>query len=386
MPHTAPTVWCPGRRHRVKLDPKRFWARAACPVCRTPVDPARTQRLLITGRLLLPGKRWTPANTLSWALLALVCLVAGMINLVGDRHWLGTALLFSGRWIWLVPVGGWLLLLLAWRPRPLAPVLFPTILSMALVLFGVMDLHLGWRRLIPAGGGQRIRVLTFNTAASPLAGQRLALMLQQWHPDIAAFQECSRALRQELGLLTQWHTDTTVGCLASRFPIDSIARMPSEHLRVVEGAGIVTTYHLATPAGPIAFTSVHLETARHGLERLLTDGVEGSDAVRDNMTLRDLESEQARRWVDRSQDPKIIVGDFNMPVESAVYRDHWADLSNAWHRAGRGLGHTKYTGWILLRIDHVLTDRSWRAVTATTGPAYGSDHWPVIVDLVRRER
>ncbi len=378
-------VWCPSRRHRVKLDPQRVWSRAACPICRTTIDPWRSQRLRAALSWALPWRGWTPATIVSWVALAGALLITGVVRILGDRHWLGTVVLFAGRWIWLVPVVLWLLILTIWRPRPLLRPLLPAALAGVVVLFLVMDLTLGWQRLLPAGAGQRVRVLTFNTAADALTGQRLALILQQWQPAIAAFQECGTALRDELGQLgPDWFVDTTEGCLASRFPIDSITRMPSDHLRVVEGAGIVVTYHLATDAGPIVFTSIHLETARHGLEQLLSHGLAGINAVRDNITLRDLESEQARRWVDRGGGPAIVAGDFNLPKESAVFDRHWGDLIDAWDRAGVGFGPTKNTGWIRLRIDHVLTDRAWRAVQATTGPSYGSDHWPVIVDLIRR--
>lgn len=320
---------------------------------------------------------------ISWTMLLSAVLVVAGLHLLGDRHWIGTAVLFAGRWPWILPGLIWLVIVMLLRPRPLRRALLPATAAVLVVLFWVMDLRTGWRTILPVGDGPRIRVMTFNTNGDPLVANRLGLILEQWSPDILALQECGPAMREALTALEDWHVDAELGCLAARFPIDSIAPMPRDHFQPVEGAAIVTRYHLSSPAGPLVVTSVHLETARHGLERLLTQERDATGAVTDNTMLRDLESEQARRWVNAGGAPAIVVGDFNMPIESAIYRRHWGDLANAWNRAGRGLGHTKDTGWILLRIDHILTDTRWRAVAARTGDAYGSDHWPVVVDLVK---
>ncbi len=320
----------------------------------------------------------------SWAACIAALLVAGVLHLLGDRHWLGTTVLFAGRWPWIIPVLAWLAIVLLVRPRPLRRALLPAGVAVVIVLFWVMDFRTGWRAWLPVGDGQRIRVMTFNTNGDGIVANRLGLILEQWSPDVLALQECGPPQREALDALEKWFVDTDVGCLATRFPIDSIAVMPREHFQPVEGAAIVARYHLQSPHGPIVVTNIHVETARHGLEQLLLREENATGAVNDNTTLRDLESQQARRWVDAGGGPAIVLGDFNMPIESAIYRQHWGDFSNAWNRAGRGFGHTKDTGWILLRIDHVLTDGGWRAIAATVGPSYGSDHWPVIVDLLKR--
>lgn len=378
------TVRCPSRRHQVKLDPRRLWARAACPICRTEVDRWRIQRLVAITRSDLIAGRHSPIVLLSWGVFLLALLAAGVLQFLADRHWIGTVVVFAGRWPLLIPTLGWLLVVLLLRPRPMRRALIPATGAVLIILFWVMDFRTGWRALLPAGDGARLRVMTFNADGDGVVANRLALILEQWSPDLLALQECAPSMREELMALEGWFVDATIGCLASRFPIDSIAPMPREQFQPVEGAAIVTRYHLRTPDGPIVLTSIHVETARHGLERLLTRQRDATGAVTDNTTLRDLENEQARRWVDAGGGPAIVAGDFNMPIESAIYRRHWGDLTNAWSRVGRGLGRTKNTGWIRLRIDHVLTDGEWRPVTARTGPSYGSDHWPMVADLVRQ--
>lgn len=378
------TVRCSSRKHQVKLDPRRFWRRAACPICRAEVDRWRMQRLWGLLRADASAGRCSPVVVISWAALLGALLVASGLHLLGDRHWIGTAVLFAGRWPWIVPALIWLAIVLLLRPRPIRRAVIPATAAALIILFWVMDFRTGWRALLPAGESPRIRVMTFNTGGDSLFKGRLNQILDQWSPDVLALQECGERLRTEMVALDGWHVDAAVGCLVSRFPIESIAPMPRDQFRRVRGAAIVTRYRLASPAGPLVVTNLHLETARHGLQRLLKRERDATGAVDDNTTLRDLENEQARRWVDSGGGPAIVLGDFNMPIESAIYQGHWGDLSNAWNRVGRGFGHTKKTDWMLLRIDHVVSDRNWRTVSAMIGPSYGSDHWPVIADLVKR--
>ena len=81
----------------------------------------------------------------------------------------------------------------------------------------------------------------------------------------------------------------------------------------------------------------------------------------------------------------VVAGDFNLPVESAIYRANWGDLRNAFSNCGRGFGHTKFTSLFGIRIDHVLTSDPWRCADARVLPSpYGGDHAPLVVDLVIR--
>ena len=79
--------------------------------------------------------------------------------------------------------------------------------------------------------------------------------------------------------------------------------------------------------------------------------------------------------------PLLLAGDFNLPVESAIYGQYWAQFSNAFSAAGLGLGHTKFTRWHGVRIDHILAGPSWRFRRCWVGPDVKSDHRPLIADV-----
>ena len=316
-------------------------------------------------------------------------MVAVLMWQTGDRNPAGTVLLFVGRWIYLVPLA-----LLAWIARRRNRVMFlPLGLTTAVILFPVMGLTLGVRRLWFAPSGTPIRVVTFNTAAADSVTDNLPGLLARWQPDIVAFQECSPGLAAALAGLAGWHAHVERPlCLLSRYPITvaqpmdrtSLERVRTEGLSGAGGAGYVVRYVLQTPAGPVGFTNLHLETARKGLETLL--GSTDLALIRENSELRDIEGERARAWVDAGLVPMIVAGDFNAAREGRAFRDHWGDLGNAFSRVGWGFGATRLNGWIRIRIDHVLFGTGLAAVRARVGEDAYSDHRPLIVDLRRLER
>jgi endonuclease/exonuclease/phosphatase family metal-dependent hydrolase len=74
-----------------------------------------------------------------------------------------------------------------------------------------------------------------------------------------------------------------------------------------------------------------------------------------------------RRLVGGFEDPTIVAGDFNSTPDSAVHVTLRRQLSDAWQRAGRGLGITRLVGgWLPLRIDYVYTTDELEPVGART--------------------
>ncbi|MEO6526467.1 MAG: endonuclease/exonuclease/phosphatase family protein [Gemmatimonadaceae bacterium] len=320
---------------------------------------------------------------LVWTFVAMTCLIAAIMWGLGDRTMLGTVLLFMGRWVFLLP-----LLILVPAALYLHRVLFLPLLAATLIVAGpIMGGRTGWRRLLPQPVGAHVRVITFNTGASDLAAERLPDLLTRWAPDIVAFQECGELLSAAVRLRAGWHQ--FVGkdlCLLSRYPVRSaqvmdrsaLDRVKQSEAKEFGGAGYVVRFLLDGPRGPIRVANLHLETPRKGLEGLMEGDLR---RLRLNTEVREIESSVARHWVSEGSGPLIVLGDFNTPVESRIFRDHWGDLADAFSTAGWGLGITKYNGWIRARIDHVLTSPEWHVDNVTLGPDTRSDHRPLIVDL-----
>jgi endonuclease/exonuclease/phosphatase (EEP) superfamily protein YafD len=129
--------------------------------------------------------------------------------------------------------------------------------------------------------------------------------------------------------------------------------------------------------------NVHLQTIRGGLEALGVQQWRALPQFAHNREEAASESRAARERTKGGTEPMIVAGDFNLPVESAIYRANWGDLRNAFSSCGRGLGHTKFTSLFGIRIDHVLTSNQWRCADARVlANSYGGDHAPLVVDLV----
>lgn len=378
------TVTCRAGTHRVRLEPARYWRDARCPVCRTPLDPWRRQRVgaWLNGeaprsRLVLGTRRVAPAQALGALTLAAALLLTLLHRVFGDVSMTGTVLLFIGRWIWLVPVAiAAAVCSLAGTRRLLLPGL-----AALVVLVGVMDFKLGLRRLLPVPEGRPLRVLTYNIEGGRAVLPKLAELVADERPDVIALQECGAEAMTVLAELKGYGSDVTQGCFASRFPIDSVRAMPIERYERIGGL-VVASYILRTPGGRIVVTNIHLETPRKGLERLLDERIATArTAIADNALLREIESRQARAWVDAAGLPRIVLGDFNLPSDSRIFRRHWGDLTDAWAARGLGFGHTKRNGWISVRIDHVLADDRFRIGAVHVGRDYGSDHLPLIAEV-----
>ena len=87
--------------------------------------------------------------------------------------------------------------------------------------------------------------------------------------------------------------------------------------------------------------NVHLGTIRGGLEALRDDQRSGLSLLAKNREAAFEDSRKARERAGRATGPLVIAGDFNLPVESAIYRNYWGGFRNAFSDCGRGFGHSK---------------------------------------------
>lgn len=337
-----------------------------------------------------------PAKIMTWLAYAyLACAILAWILIwgFGDSWWPGTVLLFIGRWILLLP----LIILVPAGLVLRRTTMIPLLLAALIVVGPVMGFQTGWRRWLPHPAGIPVRVVTFNAETGAALAMRLEEQLEEWSADIIAIQECGPSLREAISGLTEWQTHEEHGvCLITRYPITAVAVMDRSGFAFMQefdpkdigGSADVTRYTLATPGGPIDVTTVHLETPRKGLEGFLSGGSKRVllQRLQMNTELRDVESHMARGWVERGNKTRLVVGDFNTPIESRIFQRNWGDLTDAFSEVGFGLGMTKDNGWIRVRIDHVLYSAGWHAKRVVVGPNLASDHHPVIADLVLERR
>jgi|SoiMethySBSTD1v2_1073268.scaffolds.fasta_scaffold00140_45 vancomycin resistance protein VanJ len=316
-----------------------------------------------------------------WAYAAAVVALWLAIEFLVDRLWPATLFAFGPRWIAaapLIPLAGWAVLS-AWRQRALRA-LGVLLVTACVLVFGVMDFRYAPRR---TGGVADIRVMTFNLGASRVTAKDLDDLMRSEGIDVAALQECPfyDFAPKRFGWEFYYGGDL---CLVSRFRFEVLDE--SDPARVWQRPGRrPLRFAVDGPRGSFQVLNVHFETIRSGLEAFRIYGWRALVYFRLNRQEAARDSKSARARTTHDPRPLLVVGDFNLPVESDIYRQNWGRLTNTFSTCGRGFGHTKFTSLHGIRIDHVLASEQWACTSARvrSSPA-GGDHAPLIVDLQLR--
>lgn len=309
---------------------------------------------------------------LCWGVLAFE-LVIWLLLRSGDSVTLTTPMLYGPRWVWLFPP----LMLLPLAFRHLRRLL-PLVLALLVVVFPIMQLEINLKP-VPGTADRQLTVVTFNVdQMHEFSG--LNRLLADVRADLLAIQEWSGDNPPDV--LPGW-TLRCVGsvCVASRHAIATPEALDRSMIGGYDAMAIRAV--VTTPHGPVSFTSVHLETVREGLEAIIDGRRDALSELRSNVIFRNLESRLIAGWIRKTDLPIVIGGDFNLPTDSAIFREHWTQFSDGFENAGMGFGYTKFTSWWGARIDHVLYDHAWRALRAEVGPMMESDHRPLITTLER---
>ncbi len=314
---------------------------------------------------------------LSWFYLIAMLALWLFLHFAGDRWWIATLVLFGPLWVFALPLGILLPLALFMRRRSL-PVL---LLGGLIVVLPIMDFCIPWRPFVSKSpAGTPLRVLTCNTHYRLLNPKALADLIDATHPDVIALQEWPSHNAKPVFGDAAWYTiKDGEFCLASKFPIRKFAEVISE-----PGWLSAVCFEIQMPTGgPIYFINVHLASPHPAFQSALSREARGRDEVhRDSQ--RRLEGAQAvQRYAASLNGPVILAGDFNLPINSSVYRDHLSRYTDAFATAGLGFGWTYHARWTDTRIDHILADTNWHCVKCWVGPDVGSPHKPVIADLQR---
>lgn len=332
---------------------------------RQPKRPRRRSRLA-TAVLLGCG---------SYAALILALWI--FLSALGDRWWVATALLYGPRWFAGLPLLALTPAAVAWERRGL----WALAAAFLLLIGPVMGFCVPWRTwLAKPSRMPRVRVLTCNVNYQNHHPEILFDLIATTDPDIVALQEWTPRHDDpttKLGPGWQIHPDPGM-CLLSRFPIKEADGLNREQLG---GKGAAVHYVVDLPDGSLDFYNLHPISVREGLEAMIDYPVAAADDVRENLDIRWTEAEVASRWAGQARGRVLLAGDFNVPCDSPIYRHYWSGYTDAFSVAGLGFGHTWFSRWHGLRIDHVLAGPGWRCRRCFVGPDVGSDHRPIIADF-----
>ena len=167
--------------------------------------------------------------------------------------------------------------------------------------------------------------------------------------------------------------------LASQFPIVSTDRIVND-----EGWRVIAArYELKAPFGRLHLVNLHLDTPRQALELVRHPDRHLGEYLQETIDVRRRQSQKVAAWVPNywMDVPLLVLGDFNLPPESKIFREYWGGYEDAFASAGNGYGYTKFTRWWGARIDHLLAGPGWRVTGCRVGPDVGSDHRPLLTTL-----
>lgn len=329
----------------------------------------------------IPARRRRPtvAEGASWGYAGLVLALLAATRL-GDRWWLPTALLYLPRGLWLAPLP--LLAVGARKSRGRRGAWGVQALAGLLVLGPYMGFNLPIGREARARG-VRFRVLSLNRAAEAVDRHKLAALVEREDVALVLFQEPS--YRPDGEFLPRGWVRDGAHQVATRFEIVREWGWDEPYYEYGVWPVRLGRVRLRTPEGAeFVAASVHFPTIRYGFERLAAGDVDG---MRGQIGWRLYQRDRLLAGLDEVGDlPLLFGGDFNATPDSPLFDPIRARFRSAFERAGWGFGYTRPTRLPWVRIDQLWVDDRWAVARCWVGPDLGSDHLPLIAEVVLRDR
>lgn len=315
------------------------------------------------------------AMTGAYALNILVYLVAKFF--IGE-DWIIVAFLSTFIQLLILPTFVLLPLCLLIREWRLSAMLVPGILFFALIWGG---LFLPNEPIVPQANEQSLQVFTYNMRSDVRDPQTFLSLIRQVNADIVALQEVgipqAEAIEANLSDIYPYMAlhpqfDSTQGQgILSRYPITEdfywqYDFLPNKlgHQRVEISLSEMTS---------ITIYNVH---PTH-------PGMQGS-AFNTSYRFRELQDILSR--MENEEGYLLLLGDFNMPDLSPDYAAITAQYSDSFREAGQGLGWTfpalKPPLFAVLRIDYLFHNEGIRVRSAELWDDGGSDHHPILFELL----
>ncbi len=311
--------------------------------------------------------------------LALVPVIATALPLLRFDQWWIRVFDFPRGQIALAGIAIIVVYLYFWNPRSVTESVVLGLLVLAVVYQAIKMFP--YTRLMPKQvlateshmEGAHVRLLVANVLMGNRNAEAFLEIVRNYEPDLILTMETDhwweralRPLEDEYPHTLKNPLDNTYGMLVhSRLAlVDPEIRfilqdtIPSMHMQVVLSSGIRVYLHCVHPDPP-------------------------NPDYATETTERDAEVLIIGREVDSRDKPTIVAGDFNDVAWSRTTKLFQKASGLLDPRVGRGMFNTFNARNPLLRwpLDHVFHSNHFKLVRIARGPAWGSDHFPIFIEL-----
>ncbi|MFT5127248.1 MAG: endonuclease/exonuclease/phosphatase (EEP) superfamily protein YafD [Rhodothermales bacterium] len=249
----------------------------------------------------------------------------------------------------------------------------PSCLAIAIMLInGAVILPRYAGRVLPCEGTQ-IRLLSANVYSANTDHASLLSLIEIEDPDLILLMEVNQRWIQALEPLRQKYPHHIERPRADNFGIAFYARVPLEQLDIVRlgDADVPTVQARLTHEGG-AWNLI----ATHPVP---PTGKQYWDWR--NQQLAEIAT--LSQSLQAAGEQVVVLGDLNAPPWSYYFRRLLSDAELRDASNGYGVGITwPANSWLFgIPIDHCLVSSDTRVCDRRNGPAIGSDHYPIVVDL-----
>lgn len=220
-----------------------------------------------------------------------------------------------------------------------------------------------------AGPAHELRVMTANVQAENTRADGLLDHIAREEPDVLAILEFNRSWATRLASLGKTYPYRIEVPRLDRFGIALLARQPFLESRVVDLQG-----YPAIVARIDAGTTTAQILAAHAVPPM-------SAAL---TALRQRQLAELAELAAGATEPLVVLADLNL----SPFSPYFAEFLGRARLHDALVGHGPQITWptffpaLGIPIDHCLLSPAWRSIAYRRQPAYGSDHFAVVVDLI----
>ncbi|HEX7080922.1 MAG TPA: endonuclease/exonuclease/phosphatase family protein [Gammaproteobacteria bacterium] len=213
-----------------------------------------------------------------------------------------------------------------------------------------------------------LELLEVNVQAGNRSYARLREIVMAESPDVLLVVELTQAWAEALRPLFRLYPHRVLRPAGGAFGVGLLSRYPLEAAHAFElGSTHAVDARVLSPQGAFRLIGVHLRPPT----------APGWAAERE----RQLDALAALRA--RIHEPLVVAGDFNLTPYSPYFADWTAEtgLRDARRAFGLGLSWPTFLPILGIPIDHCVVSKEVTVVGFKRLPAFGSDHYPILIEL-----